>query len=251
TIFKQFLISGHTNVEEYILRESVKITSESLTVPIHEFIKSIGLNSKYYYDSEISTIHNLFIPPSDTDDHFFNLYILKDLLMVLEDKGNTGKYTSYSALFDKFVSFGYRPTAVKDAFRNLLKNNMIDSDESTTDVEWDSVSKELRISITSKGFYYFKELVTRFHYIDLVLQDTPIYDEEMYKIIKTSFPKYGTHGKRSLQGRLNTVRNFMKYLESKHNGQPKNLILVYGNMIDHIQTGLNSDLAGIEQRTSR
>jgi GTPase SAR1 family protein len=46
-IFKQFLISGHTEVSAYILRyQQTEDTDKSLVIPYWEFIKAVGLNNK-------------------------------------------------------------------------------------------------------------------------------------------------------------------------------------------------------------
>jgi hypothetical protein len=51
-----------------------------------------------------------------------------------------------------------------------------------------------------------------FAYIDLVLQDTPIFDEEEYSKIRQSFPT-DKGNKRNLTSRKETVLLFMDYLK--------------------------------------
>ena len=45
-IFKTFLVSGYTDVSEYILRVVYNQGNHTITIPIHEFVKTIGLKTK-------------------------------------------------------------------------------------------------------------------------------------------------------------------------------------------------------------
>lgn len=112
-IFKHYLTSGHTNIAEHVLRERFNPRENGRQViPIHEFVKSIGLHNKLYFNSDISVIHNLFIPPIDSNDHFLKMYLLKELYDTLEKNGSAGKYISSKFIIEKFVSFGYRLNTV-------------------------------------------------------------------------------------------------------------------------------------------
>ena len=249
-VFKQFLISGHTNVTDYILRERYK-SSESdnrQVIPIFEFVKAIGLHNKLYYNSEFSIIQNLFIPPADSDDHFIYFYILKDMYDILDSKGSANKYVLSNDIINKFVSVGYRGNVIVNALTNLLKYNLIDTDEQLSDIEWDILPRNLNIGITSKGYYYFKELSTRFHYIDLCLQDTPIFDKTFFENIKAVFPQSDTSGKRLLSDRLESVKFFIEYLKQRESKQANNLRTMYGDISTHICNGLASDIRRIEKK---
>jgi GTPase SAR1 family protein len=48
-VFRQFLTSGHTNVSDYIQRERFRSENResAQTIPLHEFVKSIGLQNKH------------------------------------------------------------------------------------------------------------------------------------------------------------------------------------------------------------
>jgi Cdc6-like AAA superfamily ATPase len=250
-VFKQFLISGHTNVSDYIIRERYKSTDRKnpQIIPIFEFVKSIGLHNKLYYNSEFSLVHNLFIPPIESNDHFINFYVLKDLYDVFESKGSANKYILSNSLINNFVAIGYQTRIVVSSITLLLKYNLIDTDEQLSDVEWDVLPKNLNLGITSKGYYYFKELSTRFHYIDLCLQDTPIFDKEKFEKLKSDFPLSDSSGKRTLTGRRDSVMDFIDYLKQQENKQANNMKTIYGEITTHICNGLAADLKKIEKRT--
>lgn len=249
-VFKQFLISGHTNVSEYILRERFNQNSNNyrITIPIFEFIKTIGLHNKLYYNSEFSLIYNIFIPPNDCYDHFINIYVLKELFEINESKGSSNKYIMSNEFIDKFVSNGYRTGVVVGSITKLLKNNLIDTDEQLSDIEWEALPRNINIGITAKGHYYYKELITRFHYLDLCLQDTPIFDMESFRKIKSSFPLSDDLGKRNLDSRLYTVLEFFEYLKIQESKQPPLFKSIFGCITEHIFVGLSADRSRIEKK---
>ena len=77
------------------------------------------------------------------------------------------------------------------------------------------------ISITSIGVYYIKLLLGRFHYIDLILQDTPIYDDEFYKELAKVFPNSEENGNRNVSQRKLSVEKFVDYLTSQEKSDKK------------------------------
>lgn len=68
------------------------------------------------------------------------------------------------------------------------------------------------ISITSVGVYYLQRLVGTFHYLDLILQDTPIYDDKYFDEITTLFPDSDQYGNRNLEMRKKCTEKFVEYL---------------------------------------
>ena len=248
-VFKQFLISGHTNVSDQIMRERFRVTDQNTqTIPLFEFVKAIGLNNKLYYNSEMSLINNIFIPSTDSDDHFLNLYILKDLFDRLESGGISNKYMAIKEILEKFISFGYRANVVNESIINLIKLNLLDTDEQLSDIEWENLPLEFNVGITAKGHYYFKELCSRFHYLDLVLQDTPIFNKDHFEKIKSQFPLSDNNGKRNLKHRLDTVQNFIEYLKYKDENQASQIKTIYGSMSEYISLNLSADIARIEKK---
>ncbi|NVJ63787.1 MAG: hypothetical protein HWD84_06105 [Flavobacteriaceae bacterium] len=248
-VFKQYLTSGHTNVAEYIVRQRFKqpFKDRSESIPLHEFIKTVGLQSKHYYNSETSIIHNLFLPPQDTTDHFIKLYILKYLLNQFELKGNTGKFVSYENVVNFFSDLGYRVNTINECLQVLLKNILIDTDDQMSDIIWDRLPSQFNISITSKGYYYYKELFTKFHYMDLVIQDTPIFSNDFFEKMLSAFPKSDEKGKRKLDERLNCILIFSQYLHEMEEKQPNQAIAVFGKITTLIDLGLAGTKAKIQK----
>jgi GTPase SAR1 family protein len=250
SIFKHYLTSGHTNVAEHVLRERFRTTENGgQVIPIHEFVKSIALHNKLYFNSDISVIHNLFIPPLDSNDHFLKMYILKDLYDTLEKNGVSGKFISSKVTIEKFVSLGYRLNIVLASLSELLKLNLIDTEDTLTDIEWITLPSEFNISISMKGHYYYSELCGRFHYLDLTVQDSPIFDIDAFNDLKASFPTSDESGKRSLNLRALTVKKFIEYLKVEEQKQSSQVKAVYGLMTDHLNSIIGNDLNRIEKNT--
>ena len=60
-LFKTFLVSGYTDASEYVLRVIYNYDRHIITIPIHEFVKTIGLENKVYYNHVSSLIKKYFL----------------------------------------------------------------------------------------------------------------------------------------------------------------------------------------------
>lgn len=249
-LFKLFLTSGYTDVHEYILRVRFNQIEAKISIPIHEFIKSIGLYNKLYYNRDISIIPNLFYPCENSSDHFLKLWILKYLLLKFEQGGNISKFERYYVLVEEFVNFGYRVDIINRTISELLISELIESDEIISDVKWYQLpEKDFNLSISPKGHYYTKELKNRFHYLDMVLQDTPIFDSCWFNKLKSVFPNSNEDGKRNIEGRKTTVLTFLGYLKDQEKIQSRALLQKLGSITEEIEImGLNQDINQIENR---
>lgn len=249
-IFKQFLTSGHTDVSSYILREIYKENDRKnkQTIPIHEFVKSLGLQNKLYYNSEYSIIKNIFIPPKDSNDHFINFFVLKRFYETYETKGMTNKYLTLEDLINFFKDLGYRTNTITDVIEKLIEFELLESEDFVSDIEFNSLENNVNLCISSKGYYYFKELIKKFHYIDLVLQDTPIFSQEYFEKIKSIFPQSDQNGIRNLNSRVETVKLFFDYLLYQENQQAISVIKVFGKPLEFIREDLFSDIQKIESK---
>lgn len=223
--FRYFLESGHTKLEEYILREN---KDSSKPIPMHEFIKSIGLDNKLYYNHEISRIYNLFYPEADSKSHFTKIRILKYLFEKTKKGGYAEKFILCSEILQFFENFGYENNIILKEINSLLKNNLVETQDATSDIgiKDDVLNFNTNISISSSGYYYLQELICRLHYIDLVLQDTPIFSKEHYEKIKSHFPYYHKTNDgsmtRSLEERKRVVEIFLDYLRGEEDKELSN-----------------------------
>lgn len=248
-VFKQFLTSGHTDVSTYILREQFKDEKRAnkQVIPIHEFIKSLGLQNKLYYNNEISIIKNLFIPPKESIDHFLNIYILKYYSNILTKNGSNNKFSSYKECIETFLTFGYRKVSINDSVENLIKINLLETDNIISDIDKLNINDDDNIAISSKGYYYLNTLINTFTYLDLTLQDTPIYNEESFYNIKSEFPLSDSKGLRDLKSRKETVMHFLQYLQNFEKTQGYNVKTTFLDTFDNIKSGVDKGLERINQ----
>lgn len=247
-IFKLFLTSGHTKVEDYIIRERFRAEDETHSpIPFHEFIKSIGLINKHYYNSKSSAIHNILLPNENSTDHFLNYYLLKELVKLYENEGNTNRFISINSIYDLFSTFGYTIKTLRSAILELIGFSLIDTDEVLTDIDKKDIPDDLNITITLKGYYYIKELCTRFHYFDLILQDTPIFNKEYFNNIYSKFPLSNENGKRSLSDRVDCLKSFLTYLEFCEKNQSNRLKSYFGSFMEYIEPNITKDINRIEK----
>ena len=71
------LTSGHTDAGKIL---SIYRTVDSYTIPLHEFVKSIGLGDSKYYHGELSFVLNLYsISDESRPSHFTKLRLLEYL----------------------------------------------------------------------------------------------------------------------------------------------------------------------------
>lgn len=204
--FNLFLISGHTNVTQYIV-------SDTYDIPIWEFIKSVALESKYYYSHEVSEINNLFYPTPGNQNHFTKIRILQFLLDHLETKSTIDPYVQVSTICSVFGLIGYNRETIQAEILDLLNNKFIETSEYSFDVEDETeITEETNVRATLSASYYIHHLLNRMCYLDLVLQDTPIYDNATYELLLKTLPHPDLNGKMDIAGRVKCVSIFIEYL---------------------------------------
>jgi hypothetical protein len=230
------------------MRERYRLEDETHSpIPFHEFIKSIGLINKHYYNSKNSAIHNILSINENSTDHFLNFYLLKELVKLYENEGNSNRFIAIEEIYVLFSSFGYSIKTLRSAILELINITLIDTDEVLTDIDKKNIPDELNITITLKGYYYIKELCTRFHYLDLIIQDTPIFDKDFFNDIYSKFPLSNEEGKRNLKSRVESVKSFLKYIESCEEKQSNRLKSYFGSFLEYIEPNLTKDISRIEK----
>jgi GTPase SAR1 family protein len=248
-LFKTFLVSGHTNISEYILRERFGSGASVKVIPIHEFIKAIALNNKLYYNHEISVIINVFYPASGSNDHFNKVRIMKVLDRQISDREH-GKPVPLKDIVNVFTNLGINPSIINKEIHELFKYSLLDSDQLLSDTDWNELDYEnVKLSLTSKGYYYLHDLISRMHYLELVSQDTPIYDSDLFSEMRTCFNNTNSSGKQNLNTRIKLVEIFLKYLVSREEMNPKEILLSIGSVVDSIFIeSVNSELSSIKSK---
>lgn len=247
-IFKSFLISGHTEVHEYILRQEADSNSTTI-IPYWEFVKAVGLNNKKYYNHKISVINNLFYPVEGNLNHFLKIKILKFLDKKLLSEGVAEKYITVEEIINLFVNTGYVNRYIKMELEELCRYRLIETDEQISDVD---VVKNLKfdesVCISMKGHHYVNTLINNFSYIEMTLEDTPIFSDDYFIEIRNSFPFSDENGKRNLKGRVTVAEKFIEYLEDQEKIETHESQILADRVMPNIKYGCMKDILRIKRK---
>ncbi|AUD03272.1 ATP-binding protein [Spirosoma pollinicola] len=253
-VFNNFLLSGHSNVEEYILRQRFDKLSDSSThnlIPIWEFITAVALENKKYYNHLISKINNVFYPVEGSSSQFLKIQILYYLKSKIDKVGYLEKYIPVINISEDFSKLSYKPSIIIAEINELLKFNLIETEDSLLDKDSElDLPDNSNISISMKGNYYVKSLIPTFAYMDLIVQDTPIFDDDFYTRIRKSFPLADDTGKRSLYLRKLVVERFVEYLKYQEKKETFDNEIVSNRIVENLlNNGLENDLNKLLNKT--
>lgn len=217
--FATFLLSGATYVDKML---GIYREQGGYTIAFHEFIKSIMVNDRYYYSDSKSKILNVFNCSSEKNSsHFSAIRILNYLRARESVDSNEGLgYVNIDMLLNIFEEIFNDRTDVVWTCNYLLNKSLIETNTKATD----TINNSSHIKITSAGKYY-DFLIKRFVYLDLVLIDTPLDDEnireELFKI-SVEIDKIPDHEKysKTLQ-RFERTELFIKYLKKEEDDEEK------------------------------
>lgn len=157
----------------------------------------------------------MFYPVRGNRNHFTKIRIL---LFLQEKTVDNKKVTFIPAreLIKLFVNAGYSREIVLDEIQALFKFRLISTSDYSEDIEIEvQIADDTEIAITPIGIHYVRTLANRFYYLDLVLQDTPIFGNKYYEEMVSLFPASDYYGNRNLDSRVKVAQKFIEYLESE------------------------------------
>lgn len=232
--FKYFLLSGHTKTNIYMSFEYGK--GDKNSIPIWEFVKSVALELNYYYHSDTSLLFNLFYPSPSNKNHFTKIRILDFIIENNEGVSKKNNFVPTTRIVEIFIKAGYTSDIIVEELNSLYKAGLIFTNNHVNDIEEEiKISEVHDIGITQTGVYYSKNLLKKFFYYDLILQDTPIYDEAFFKELTTLFPECDMYGNRDLNKRKESLKKFVDYLISQEK-------------LDHNRKELNYNINSLDKR---
>lgn len=207
-LFRSFLLSGYTNVEEML-------AAGTWQFQLHQVIKPVMTPTRYFYDEMLSDIPNVYqLRYSRHSSHFTSLRILRKLARNIKDA--TASYTPISELK---AYFSETFNMLEDFERNadlLLKHGFVEADN-----RLDSYSESVdSIKITGYGAYMFNGLAYSFTYLDLVCTDTGIYSEPVSNyLVEAAKSEYALFVRKDkferVETRLSRVEKFLDYLREE------------------------------------
>lgn len=206
--FRSFLTAGNTNSAKII--EIMKKSGEYL-IPDHEFIKSISLGSRKYFSEGDSPILNLFgITDMESPSHFTRLRILYilDLFKYQSKPIGTG-YEDISRIVHLLKSIGLSENDIRGSILVLTKKGLIENEL----LSQKYLDQATAVRITPTGSYYLNYLCHQFVYLDLMQQDTPIFDEETFSELNRYVEST------EIPDRFKRCDAFVKYLHTQENNE--------------------------------
>jgi hypothetical protein len=204
-LFRSFLLSGYTNVEEMV-------ANGSWTFQLHQVIKPVMIPKRYFYDETLSDIPNIFqIRHNRHGSHFTALRILRKLAKAT--KGSTPAYMSMAELLSYFAdTFNMADDFVKNVDL-LLKHGLVEANNRV-----DHYSEDVdQIKITNYGLFMLNMLGFDFTYLDVICTDCGIFDQEVSNYLsEAARVEYGYFIKnqslKRVEIRLERVGRFNAYL---------------------------------------
>ncbi len=219
-MFTTFMTSGATDVDKML---AIYRQSGSYFVAFHEFVKSIMLGERRYYKDEASPILNIFDCGGDRNSsHFTALRIMRALSELRGESTREGQgYVEVSRIVGMSEDvFDNREDTIR-ALNRLVGRQLIEANTRSTD----SVGGASHVRITSSGWYYSRYLVRAFSYVDLVLQDTPLNDDNVEENLRRLVQEVDNLGDRPeeklsrMDVRFKRVRTFLEYLRAEETGE--------------------------------
>ena len=216
-MFETFLLSGHTNTEEYI---KTLILSGSYVVPFHHVVRSIALGERRYYDSSRSKVTNLFsIEDDGFYSHFQKIRLLRYLSSVRQIDAVPGRgFVAVERLYEAFRGVISDEDGLRRVLDPLLRERLV---EAANGYRVRGERADL-VRITSAGTYYLNFLVNEFSYLDLVATDTPIKSVKRFDLLKKAGLVKG-HMNDAVTERVKKVREFLAYLAEEDASEAEHL----------------------------
>jgi hypothetical protein len=219
----------------------------SYLIPLHEFIKSIGLGDHRYYNSELSQVLNLFsISDESRPSHFTKMRLLEYLFYHRNHSTSYGiGFFNTQTIKSEFGKIGTSEADLEESLRILSAYLLVENDR------YDRSTVGSAYRITWAGRYYLRYLSDKFSYLDLVCQDTPTSDKKVFDVIK----ELVSSGE--LENRFTRVRAFVNHLvgeeEREHAAilSTSNSIPLRGRLMPALSAGFESDVRYILSRRSR
>lgn len=207
-LFRSFLLSGYTNIDEIL-------ASYRWDFQIHQVIKPVMVPTRYFYDEATSDIPNIFqLRFSRNCSHFTGLRILRKLAKVVE--GSLAGYVPVAQLQAYFVETFNMLEDMQHNLGVLLKHGFVEANN-----RLDFFSEDVdSVKITPYGVYMLNELAYYFTYLDLVCMDCGVFDEEVSNYLtEAARSEYDLFIRRErlarVEVRLERVESFITYLASE------------------------------------
>lgn len=217
SMFREFLTSGYTRVDEMIRTPGWRLQ-------VHQVVRPMMAPIRFFYDENLSQMPNIYQIRSGTiGSHFTALRILK--ILSEHTSTSTAAFVPMATLRSYFSSIFDMLDDLEKNLDILLRKGLIESNN-RIDVLHESI-ESLRIS--TFGRYLFNNLCFRFNYVDLVCLDCAVHDEAVARSLARLAERdiglyYESKKVARLKVRLRRAREFISHLSAEERREAE----VYG-----------------------
>jgi len=149
-------------------------------IPVHDFWK-VALKGNYnYFDPEKVLAANIFTVQTNDEREHFLLPLLLGLLDESAPRRTAEGFVPFSVLKDELQSLGYKPAVIDVIVRMANNKKLIEAPDRVTFEEDEDGAYGLvptAFRINTIGAYHLKTWMTSFAYMDAMVVDTPIFEE--------------------------------------------------------------------------
>lgn len=204
SLVREFLSSGHTTADRAL---KAFIDEGRYHFPAHEIFKGAVLGKRKVYREEESLLPNLYCSKLGSEGlQLLRFQIVHRLVTLAASPGFEG--TAASEITDQLHRVGVPGNDVNNVLQTLFKSRVIGTTDGLP------LSDKSVIIPTRLAGYLALMLGTSFHYVEMCLIDSYVYDDDTWKAIGESTKQIEAESDQ-LAGiilRIDRVRKFLKYL---------------------------------------
>lgn len=200
SLIQTFIGSGHIRSDRIV--ESFE-RDGSYTIAVRDFLRGIILGDYEYYFPQASPVANLFdVTLNDRREHFL-LPLALGFLSNFRVNEHVEGFVKSPTLYGHLQGLGFVPQQIDSAVGRGIERKLIESG-SRFIAESSSVNPRV-LRVTQDGVYHYDKLAKELAYIDSVLVDVPIFDDDV---------RGNIHEVHEMRGRLQRAEAFISYLDS-------------------------------------
>jgi len=228
-----FFGSGHVNTQKI-----VDIYSEDghYYIPLHEFQRAVIFGDNQYYDPDRSPIANLFdVSYMDEKEHFL-LPLVIGLLTSPSSYSSEEGFVETAKIYEQLQGLGFVPEQIDAAIIKGHAKKLIETGARRIPHPNQIMPQTLRA--TTVGLYHYGHLCREFQYVDAMIVDIPIFDEEIRTRIRDDH---------SIELRTNRTEAFCYYLDQVWSKLDKSKVKPLFDW-DDVSTDLKKNIGYIRSR---
>lgn len=197
---KNFIGSGHVDTKKII---EIYQSTGSYYIPIHEFLRAIIYGDNIHYNPRSSPIINLFDVKHHDDKEHFLLPILLSLLELNAKSGISDGFIETNKVHSSLQGLGFTVVQIDHSMFKAYETKLVETSAKGTTLDKNNYPALMRI--TPMGIYHLEKLLSSFVYIDAIIVDTQIFDEDIRNKIADVY---------NIEGRLERALIFNEYLNN-------------------------------------